>query len=412
MASQQNFFALLDDDDENDDPMAVIARAASPTGPEKPPREAKKQQQPVSFVPQQQTPAKLPGKPLPPAQAVREAQQAQFERGRGRGVRGGRGGGRGVFFNQERDREGGFGRQGGQGSFQVDRGNDGDRNYRDNRENNGGGRGGFYEGGVGIPYYRDSPVEEREGVPPSFEGGRFRGRGRGRGRGYFYSGDDEERSRRREYDRRSGTGRGTEMRRNGFGRGNWGSETDQESLQELVEGAPTEEEKPLVESVKTQPEEETTAESANMEEKKLEEEDNEMTLEEYERLLIEKRRSLEALKPQIRKVTLDKDFESMQVVDKRHDDDVLQRGADVEKIKKKLTSEREEKSRRSVSINEFLKPADGEYYSPTGRRGRGRGRGGDRGGYRGGSGGGLNNMQQFLAPCIEDPGQFPTLSGK
>lgn len=83
-----------------------------------------------------------------------------------------------------------------------------------------------------------------------------------------------------------------------------------------------------------------------------------------------------------------------------------------------------------VSINEFLKPADGEkYYGPPSNRGRGGrggrgdrreggGRGGDRessrGGFggggrfggRGGAGGGAS------APKIEDQAQFPTLGGK
>lgn len=60
-----------------------------------------------------------------------------------------------------------------------------------------------------------------------------------------------------------------------------------------------------------------------------------------------------------------------------------------------------------MSINEFLKPAEGErYYSPAGR-GRGRGRGG-RGPFRGGFGGG-GISSPTAAPSIEDPGQFPTL---
>lgn len=58
-----------------------------------------------------------------------------------------------------------------------------------------------------------------------------------------------------------------------------------------------------------------------------------------------------------------------------------------------------------MSINEFLKPADGEkHYNPG--RGRGRGRG-----PRGGYGGGFESSNA-RAPAIEDPGQFPTLGGK
>lgn len=64
-----------------------------------------------------------------------------------------------------------------------------------------------------------------------------------------------------------------------------------------------------------------------------------------------------------------------------------------------------------MSINEFLKPAEGERYYTPGGRGRGRGRGGDRGPYRGGFGTGGSGLA-VAAPSIEDPGQFPTLGGK
>lgn len=62
-----------------------------------------------------------------------------------------------------------------------------------------------------------------------------------------------------------------------------------------------------------------------------------------------------------------------------------------------------------MSINEFLKPAEGErYYGPGRGRGRGRVRG-DRGGYgfRGGYGG-----REPAAPAIQDQAQFPALGVK
>ena len=62
---------------------------------------------------------------------------------------------------------------------------------------------------------------------------------------------------------------------------------------------------------------------------------------------------------------------------------------------------------QSVSINEFLKPAEGERY--YGGRGRGRGRG-DRGGFRGGYVGGYRAPP--AAPAIQDQSQFPSLGGK
>lgn len=49
-----------------------------------------------------------------------------------------------------------------------------------------------------------------------------------------------------------------------------------------------------------------------------------MTLEEYEKVLLEKRKALEALrKTEGRKVTLDKDLESMQLVERKKDDSLF-----------------------------------------------------------------------------------------
>ncbi|CAK9149385.1 unnamed protein product [Ilex paraguariensis] len=128
----------------------------------------------------------------------------------------------------------------------------------------------------------------------------------------------------------------------------------------------------------------------------------EMTLEEYEKVLEEKRKALQTLKTQERKVDV-KEFESMQQIsNKKNNDDIfIKLGSDKDK-----RAEKEEKAKKAVSINEFLKPAEGKsYYSPGGR-GRGRGRGG-RGSYSGG--GRTSNVE---APAIEDQGQFPTLGAK
>lgn len=62
---------------------------------------------------------------------------------------------------------------------------------------------------------------------------------------------------------------------------------------------------------------------------------------------------------------------------------------------------------QSLSINEFLKPAEGETYYSGGARGRGRGRG-----FRGSSSGSSGTSNYGKAPAIEDPSQFPTLGGK
>lgn len=242
------------------------------------------------------------------------------------------------------------------------------------------------------------------------EGGGL-GRGRGRGRGYGYMADGEGHVGLREYDRRSGTGRGNEVKREGAGRGNWGVEIDKHGVHDTFEASVAEEEKPASSEVTNKKPEEAQLDSEDTAKKnEAEEEEKEMTLEEYEKLLGEKRKPLEALKAKERKVTVDKDFESMQLVDKKSDEEVfLKLGAD--KGKKKEVAEKDERARKSLSINEFLKPADGEgYFSPSGRRGRGgRGRG-ERGGARGGFMAGYSNSRE--APRIEDPSQFPTLVGK
>ncbi|XP_047954590.1 RGG repeats nuclear RNA binding protein A-like [Salvia hispanica] len=356
-----NPFDLLGDDTE--DPSLLAAQQKI---------EPKKTVAPPAKLPAQ---PKLPSKPLPPAQAVREA---KFDSARG----GGRGRGRG------------YGRDGGA------------RPNRDftNNENNYGNKEGF--AAQGAPDDVDGKSSERRvggygGSRGSFRGGR---------RGDYSNGDSGEGERdrtRRPLERRSGTGRGNEMKREGSGRGNWGTQTDE--LAQVTEEVVNEDEKNL--NVEKPSGERDAAENVEKEATKEEDEekaeDKEMTLEEYEKLLEEKRKALLALKSEERKVDA-KEFESMQALSnkKANDDVFIKLGSD--KDKKKELAEKEERAKKAVSINEFLKPAEGEkYYSPGGR---GRGRGG-RAGARGGFGG-PSDRRTFQAPAIEDPGQFPTLGGK
>lgn len=424
MAALDNFFALLGD--EESDALAIVHRAAA-ASPEKPP--PKKQQEPP----------KLPSKPLPPSQAVKESKFSQAESGRGRG---GRGGGRGNFGGREREREGGFNRPI-SGGFQEDRGSSySDRNNSYNRDGNDfqGGRGGFYgRGGAasyGAPGNGSSFGEDGE-VGHNFERGRGRGRGRARGRGYGEGADNFRRSysgeqqQRRRFNERNGTGPGIGFKRDDTG--NWGAEPEHGAPEEsrdrtveeekhetaVVEKHETAAEKQPAEDTKVEPaaiEEKKTeeAEPAVAEEKKAEEEDNEMLLEDYYKMLNEKRKHLNTSRSEERKVIVDKDFEGMQLMNKKQEDEaLLKHGSEKDKGKKKeISDNREGKAIKSVSINEFLRPVGGEeYYSPGGRRGRGRGRS-DRGGYRAGFGGSYNTARQPLAPHIEDPGQFPILAVK
>lgn len=391
----RNPFDLLDDDD-NGDPSALLATLAASKDKPAAAVPAKKQQ------PAMATSAKLPSKPLPPAQAVRESRAPSNEGGRGRG--GGRGG-RG-FGNREQQE---FGRGRGGGGY------NGDRNF--NRENNAyqGGRGGFYENNSDlIPSRHEDGEGELSDRGRGGGGGRAGGRGGRGGRGAYGGrggfGDDAggDDSRRRAYERRSGSGRGSELKREGSGRGNWGTPVDQGAFQETEEGISAEEEKTtVVEKSDNENNQETPAVN---EEKTEEEEDKEMTLDEYEKVLEEKRKALLALKKvEERKVDV-KEFESMQVLsNKKKEEDAIFIKVKSEKEKgKKIDTGESERVRKAVSINEFLKPAEGEkYYS--GGRGRGRGRG-ERGGFRGSYSGGYANYPE--APSIEDPRHFPTLGGK
>ncbi|GJM93987.1 hypothetical protein PR202_ga10594 [Eleusine coracana subsp. coracana] len=339
MGSKNQFDLLVDV--ESDDPLHLVAAAA---------KKAAASPKPAAAAPA--APAKLPTKPAPPAQAVKESRNygaTQYYDGAGRG----RGGFRGGRTGARRE----FG--------------EGDTNGVE-----GGYAGGSYgDGGFVRREDGEGKVSERGRGPRQ----PYRGGGR---RGGYTDGEagDESGRPRRAYERHSGTGRGYGMKREGAGRGNWGTVTDEALTQETVEviniegaAAVTEEENKLEEV--PQPEVEKDKEGEPNEE----EEDKEMTLEEYEKLLEEKRKALLALKTEERKVVVDKELQGMQPlsVKKGTDEVFIKLGSD--KDKKKENAEKDERAKKCVSINEFLKPAEGErYYGPGRGRGRGRGRG-DRG---------------------------------
>ncbi|KAK4355903.1 hypothetical protein RND71_024874 [Anisodus tanguticus] len=317
--------------------------------------------------------AKLPSKPLPPSEAVRESRNDN-QRG------GGRGGPHGGFRGRGRTR--GF-----------------NQDFADG-ENTFGSSNGF-SGGYKASEDGESgkPSERRVGY------GGPRGGFRGGHRGGFSNVDSADGERpRRAFERRSGTGHGYEFKREGAGRGNWGTPTDEfapvnekpvnegekivdaEKQDGLVDAADASKDSPAVEPLEKEPEE------------------KEMTLEEYEKVMEEKRIALLALKPEERKVNLDKEFESMQLLsNKKSGDEVfIKLGYEKEKHKEAV-----EKAKKTKSINEFLKPADGESYYRQGGRGRGLERG------RGGFVGNKSVATPFIkAPSIEDVGQFPSLGAK
>eukprot|EP00246_Nothoceros_aenigmaticus_P018561 TRINITY_DN976_c0_g1_i1.p1 TRINITY_DN976_c0_g1~~TRINITY_DN976_c0_g1_i1.p1 ORF type:complete len:206 (-),score=64.53 TRINITY_DN976_c0_g1_i1:485-1102(-) len=203
------------------------------------------------------------------------------------------------------------------------------------------------------------------------------------------------------------------MKRDGAGRGNWGTDGDQVNIPTEAHDVPKEDEKASGDQDEKKIDHDVQPDPAGEAQEEKKEEDNEMTLDEYEKILEEKKKALSSHKAEERKVKADKAFESMHLVDRKNDNDVfIKLGSEKDKGKKKETIEKEEKTRKVVNINEFLKPADGEKYYGLGGRGRGRGRDrGDRGGFRGGFAGAFGNVRRVSAPRIEDPGQFPTLSG-
>lgn len=354
--STANPFDLLGDDVENDDPSLVLEKIAK-----KVPVTGK------DAAPVGKGAAKLPSKPLPPAQAVREARN---EGGRGRGRGYGRGRGNGGFNRDSTNNEGSYGNRGYSGTNEESDGRSFERH-----------------GGYGGPR------------------GDFRSGDRGGDRRVsFANGDGQDGERqRRPYDRRSGTGRGNEFKREGAGAGNWGDQADEinNEIQEApVEGdATVASDKPHAEEEAADGKKENAA--TEPEEKP---EDKEMTLEEYQKILEDKRKALEALKTEERKVEVDKELASMQPLSSKKSNDEIFAKLGSDKDKRKEIAEKEERAKKSLSINEFLKPADGERRYNSGGRGRGRGSG------RFNQGGSSNYAPE--APKIEDQSQFPTLGGK
>lgn len=146
---------------------------------------------------------------------------------------------------------------------------------RGDRGRGGRGRGGRGGGGFDRQSGGEGGVGGGEGDAPARRGGRGeRGEGRGRGRG----GARGERGGRgkRDYDRRDGTGRGHETeKRHGAGRGNWGAEGD--------ENAPVNEEPKEEVAAEEQPETPTEPK---------EDARPQLSLEEYEAELAEKKKLL------------------------------------------------------------------------------------------------------------------------
>ncbi|KHG04303.1 hypothetical protein F383_01005 [Gossypium arboreum] len=363
--SSSNPFDLLGDDDTGELSLLIAAqKKAAATAPSGVPKKGQAQSQ---TKPQ----AKLPSKPLAPAQAVREA-KSEGTCGGGRGGRGGGGGYRRDFANDENSFS---------NTAELSQGAAEDGESRRPSER----RGGY-------------------GGPRPYRGGGRRG-----GFSNRETGDGE--GPRRVYERRSGTGRGNELKREGFGRGNWGTQTDE--LAQVTEEVANEGKQNLGDEKLARDGDggDADKESLTNELEEKEPEEKVMTLEEYEELMEEKRKALQALKTEGRKVDA-KEFESMQQLSnkKSNDEIFIKLGSD--KDKRKEAYEKEERAKKSLSINEFLKPVERKRYYNQSGRGRGRGQDQGRGHSSRGFGGGNARSSMAAAPSIEDRSHFPTLGGK
>ncbi|KAH0867563.1 LOW QUALITY PROTEIN: hypothetical protein HID58_074585, partial [Brassica napus] len=122
-------------------------------------------------------------------------------------------------------------------------------------------------------------------------------------------------------------------------------------------------------------------------------------------LEIEEVAGVETEKPAGDEVAADANKENTAEVEEQKESE--DKGSDKDKRK----DDKEEKAKKVVNINKFLKPGEGEnYYRGGGRGGRGRGRGGRDG--EGASGGGFDGYRSEAAPAIGDTAQFPSLGGK
>lgn len=236
------------------------------------------------------------------------------------------------------------------------------------------------------------------------EGGRGRG-GRGRGRGGY----DSNRPPRREFDRHDGTGRGYETsKRSGGGRGNWGAEDGSAELRDETIEPRAEEaaEKPAAAEGEEAPAEETEQQEPAVEEPK------EMTLEEYEAILAEKKAELNKAR-QARSIDTS-EFANLKMINK--DEEEQENPLEVSTSKeKKGPRAKERKEVQTVEVG--FKVVDNNAGERRGRGdrggrgGRGRGFGGPRGGgggdrpYSGGRGG----RGGSAAINVEDTSAFPSL---
>lgn len=317
---------------------------------------------PPKAAPLKKEAPKPEAKPAAPAKASNEGPQQRSEGGRARGEGHGRGRGRG-------------GRGRGDG-----------RPYERNAVENGGEE-------------AEGATEERGGRGRGYGGGRGRG-GRGRGTG----GDVDGPRHRRDYERHDGTGRGHELqKRGGAGKGNWGTETDAANAETEPKAENAAEEVPA--GV------EAGAEVAAEEAAPVQEEEKELSLEEYEQQLAEKKAALNKTR-EVAAVDMSA-FKGMKTLEKKkEEDDTLglelsnkkEKAAEKAKPKKESTAKTVVETGFKVGIEES-RPRGGR----GGRGGRGSGDGPRPMSARGRGGRGAPRDAAGPAIAINDNSAFPSL---
>jgi plasminogen activator inhibitor 1 RNA-binding protein len=204
------------------------------------------------------------------------------------------------------------------------------------------------------------------------------------------------------------------MKRGGAGKGNWGSSTEAASS-----GEPKEE-KPEGETAETEEKKEEEPEPV------IEEEDNEMTLEEFQKADAERKAALKAAyAPKKLDLKEDDELKKMAVVVEKLDESeaVFWIGAGDEKVKgKSKMGEKKEKELVEAGFYIAHEAPPRNFDREAGGRGGGRGDRGGRGGRGRGEGRGAGRGERFgggrgrggrsfNAPNLTDSSAFPTLGG-
>jgi len=209
----------------------------------------------------------------------------------------------------------------------------------------------------------------------------------------------------REYDRKSGTGRsgpGAQQRKEGAGGHNWGSDAD------VINSAAADQEAVTKDIETARAEGEDGAEPAA--EVVEEEEDNEMSLEEYQAQLVASRKSNSEAFKELEKREVEADFEGAEEK-KKVEEEVFVGGQD-----KKLRKKKKQQSKVGLDINFSIASSDSGSESRGKGKGKGgrsgerrsrdggfKGRGGGKGKGKGGNKGGNRGLN------VNDSSAFPTL---